>query len=129
MRSLDGDVVLSNCGITRPEIDFIKIIFKVNTSVKDCNLCIRTVLKEKCWNKGNIYLAGNFHFIIKLTRKYKNICSYFYCMTDVKIFFVDVLSIKMELKCLFIFEILAQDGFFLILWINFSFKYLCKVHL
>ena len=55
---------------------------------------------------------GNCHFIIELMSKYINICSYFYGMTSVQILYVDVMSIKMELRCLFILKLFTREEMF-----------------
>ena len=76
-------------------------------------------------------MTGSFHFMIELMRKYRNIFSYFYWMIYVQTFFVDVLSIKRELKCFLLLKVLTQEDLFSLFWwltsrsyifVNFAWK-------
>ena len=91
-------------------VSFIKIIFK-GIFVKNWNWCIRKVVLDTILKRRTIYLTRNFHFVIELMRKYRNIGSYSTEWLLFKYSLLMFLSIKLEPKCLFIFEIvyLRQD--------------------
>ena len=83
-------------------ISFIKIIFKF-TFVKHWNLCIITVVLDIMFKERTVYLKRNCNFIIKLMKKYKIICSYFYWKNSVQRFYVDVFVNQIGTEMLFYF--------------------------
>ena len=69
---------------------FCLLRFLKGTFIKNWNWCIITVALDTVMKESTVYSRSSPHFIIKPMKKYRNICSYFYCMNYVQIFFVGV---------------------------------------